>query len=43
MHIREDAAAALAALLRAAGHRSAVIEDWAGPGEDERRVRPRLE
>ena len=43
MQFREDAAAALAALLREAGHRSAEIDEWAGPGEDERRVRPRLE
>jgi hypothetical protein len=39
MQFREDAAAALAARLRAAGHRSAVIDEWAA--EDER-VRPRL-
>jgi len=43
MEIREEAATALATLLREAGHRSPVIEEWAGPGADERRVRPRLE
>ena len=43
MGIREDAATALATLLREAGHRSPMLEEWAGPGADERRVRPRLE
>jgi hypothetical protein len=43
MQIREEAADALAALLRATGHQSPVIEYWAGPGAYERRVRPRLE
>jgi hypothetical protein len=40
LQFREDAAAALAALLRRAGHRSAVIDEWAVEGD--RRVRPRL-
>jgi hypothetical protein len=40
LQFREEAAAALAALLRAAGHRSAVIDEWAVEGD--RRVRPRL-
>jgi hypothetical protein len=39
MQFRESCAAALATLLRAAGHRSAVIDEWA---EGDRRVRPRL-
>ena len=39
LQFRQDAAAALAALLRRAGHRSAVIDEWA---VDDRRVRPRL-
>ena len=43
LQIREEAADALAALMRATGHQSPVIEYWAGPGAYERRVRPRLE
>jgi hypothetical protein len=40
LQFREGAARELAVQLRAAGHRSALIAEWAG--EDERRVRPRL-
>ncbi len=40
LQFRQDSAAALAALLRRAGHRSAVIDEWAVEGD--RRVRPRL-
>jgi hypothetical protein len=40
LQFRESCAQALASHLRAAGHRSALIAEWAG--EDERRVRPRL-
>jgi hypothetical protein len=40
LQFRESCAAALAALLRRAGHRSAVIDEWAVEGD--RRVRPRL-
>ena len=43
MQIREEAAGALATLLRAAGHRSPVVEEWAQEWAEERRVRPRLE
>jgi hypothetical protein len=39
LQFRQDAATALATLLRRAGHRSAVISEWA---VDDRRVRPRL-
>jgi hypothetical protein len=40
LHFRQAAARELAGLLRAAGHTSALIEEWAAEGE--RRVRPRL-
>ncbi len=40
LQFREAAAQALAVHLRAAGHASPPISEWAG--EDERRVRPRL-
>jgi hypothetical protein len=40
LQLRKDAATALATLLGRAGHRSAVIDEWAA--EDDRRVRPRL-
>jgi hypothetical protein len=40
LQFRESCAAALASHLRAAGHSSPLISEWAG--EDERRVRPRL-
>jgi hypothetical protein len=40
LQFRQEAAAALASHLRAAGHASAVIAEWAG--EVDRRVRPRL-
>ena len=43
LQFRQYAARELATLLSEAGHRSAEIEEWAGPGEDERRVRQRLE
>jgi hypothetical protein len=40
LQLRESCAQALASHLRAAGHASPLISEWAG--EDERRVRPRL-
>jgi hypothetical protein len=42
LQFRQEAAAALATHLRAAGHASPEIAEWAEAGEDERRVRPRL-
>jgi hypothetical protein len=41
LQFRQVAASALATRLRAAGHTSALIEEWA-EAEGERRVRPRL-
>jgi hypothetical protein len=42
LQFRQVAASALATRLRAAGHTSALIEEWAEAEEGERRVRPRL-
>ncbi len=38
----ESSAQELAGLLRAAGHKSALIAEWAEADDEERRVRPRL-
>ena len=42
LQFRESSAQELAGLLRAAGHRSALIAEWAEDMEVNRRVRPRL-